>query len=213
MTDKRSHLEHDWYGAGIPGNVSLEDDVYLDSSYAFSRFISTEPTGLALGRACGAYDRATFVVGPRGKVSVGSFTCLNGVYLICHQRIEIGRHCLFAWGAVITDSWLDPPTTVASRRSAMEAAAKHPQRWMPEAAPSRPVLIEDNVWVGFDSIVLPGVTLGRGCIIGCKSVVDRDVPPYAVFVGNPGKVVRHLDADDSPEARQLAFQEHLRVQR
>lgn len=211
MTGSRTHLPHDWYAGGIPENVCFEDDVYVDSSYAFARFISAEENALHLGRGCGAYDRATFVVGPRGMVSVGSFTCLNGVYLICHERIRIGRHCLFAWGSVVTDSWLGPDTTVKSRRAVLEAAANSPSRWMPDAASPTPVTIEDNVWVGFDSVVLPGVTLGRGCIIGCKSVVDCDVPAYSVYVGNPGKIVRQLDPDDSPEARQAAFREHLRA--
>lgn len=209
MSGQRKYLEHDWYGGGIPGNVVLEDDVYVDSSYAFARFLSRHQQGLHLGRACGVYDRAAFVVGPEGIVQVGSFTCLNGVYLVCHRRITIGDHCLFAWGAVITDSQLPADASLEVRRKALRSAARDPDRWLPAASPPRPVTIEDNVWVGFDSVVLPGVRLGRGCIVGCKSVVAESVPPYAIYVGNPGRVIRYLDPDDTPDSRRLAFQKHL----
>jgi acetyltransferase-like isoleucine patch superfamily enzyme len=210
MNVRRTYLEHDWYSGGVPANVILGEDAYLDSSYAFAMFLARRKRALTLGRACGAYDRATFVVGPNGRVRVGSFTCLNGVYLVCHQEITVGDHCLLAWGSVITDSPVPQPESVAERRSALRAAAEAPDRWLPAVSPPRPVTIEDNVWVGFDSVVLPGVHLGRGCIVGCKSVVSGEIPAYAVCVGNPGRVVRYLDPDDTPRARQLAFRESLR---
>lgn len=53
-----------------------------------------------------------------------------------------------------------------------------------------PVTIEDDVDIGIGSIVLPGVTIGRGAQIGAGAVVTKDVPPYAVAVGNPARVLR-----------------------
>jgi acetyltransferase-like isoleucine patch superfamily enzyme len=67
------------------------------------------------------------------------------------------------------------------------------------------VTLEDNVWLGFDSVVLPGVTLGRGAIVGCKTIVTGDVAPYDVVVGDPMRVVRRLDPDDTREARERAL--------
>jgi maltose O-acetyltransferase len=58
-------------------------------------------------------------------------------------------------------------------------------------APPRPVVIEDDVWIGYGTIILPGVTIGTGSVIGAGSVVARDVPPFAVAAGNPC-VVRRL---------------------
>lgn len=54
----------------------------------------------------------------------------------------------------------------------------------------RPVVIEDDVWIGTRAIILPGVRVGRGCIIGAGAVLTRDVPPYSVVAGNPARVVR-----------------------
>jgi maltose O-acetyltransferase len=54
-----------------------------------------------------------------------------------------------------------------------------------------PVTISDDVWIGMRVIILPGVTIGRGAIIGAGAVVTKDVPPYCVAVGNPARVVRN----------------------
>lgn len=210
MSDGRRYLAHDWYAGAIPANVVLGRDVYLDTAYGFASFGSARSPGLVLGDACGAYDRTTFVVGPHGRVTVGAYTCLNGTYLHCNERITIGAHCLLAWGVVLTDSWLAPGTPVAARRAALAAVAADPLRRMPAAGAARPITLEDTVWVGFDAVILPGVTLGRGCVVGCKSIVERDVPPYAVVVGNPARVVRFLEPDDTDEARAAALREYAR---
>ncbi|MDQ3653919.1 MAG: acyltransferase [Chloroflexota bacterium] len=155
-----------------------------------------------MGDASGAYDRTTFVVGPDGQVTVGPYTCLNGTYLVCGDSITIGAHCLISWGTTITDSWLGPGATLAGRRLALRAAAADLERLLPPVVPPVPVVVEDAVWVGFDSVVLPGVILGRGCVVGCKTIVDQDVPPNAVVVGNPMRIVRYLDDtdDDAPRS-------------
>jgi acetyltransferase-like isoleucine patch superfamily enzyme len=55
------------------------------------------------------------------------------------------------------------------------------------------VRVEDNAWVGGGTIILPGVTIGRGAIIGAGSVVTKDVAAFSVAVGNPARVVRTRD--------------------
>ena len=45
------------------------------------------------------------------------------------------------------------------------------------------IVIEDDVWIGYDALILPGVTIGRGSIIGARSVVTKDIPPYSVYAG------------------------------
>ncbi|MDE6378964.1 MAG: acyltransferase [Muribaculaceae bacterium] len=53
-----------------------------------------------------------------------------------------------------------------------------------------PVIIEDNVWIGAKSSIMPGVTIGRGAIIGAGSVVTKDIPSYALAAGNPARVIK-----------------------
>ena len=54
----------------------------------------------------------------------------------------------------------------------------------------RPVVIEDDVWIGSRVTILPGVRVGKGAIIGASAVVTKDVPPYAVVGGNPAKIIK-----------------------
>jgi maltose O-acetyltransferase len=207
MSDARAYLEHDWYAGGIPANVVMGKDVYIDTTYGFASFFSQRNPGLILGDACGAYDRTTFVVGPSGYITVGSYTCLNGTYLVCNDCITIGAHCLLAWGVVLTDTWVELGAPVAVRRALLRAGAADPVRRLPPMGTPRPITLEDNVWVGFDAAILPGVTLGRGCVVGCKTIVTKDVPPYAVVVGNPARILRFLEPDDTDAVRKRALQE------
>jgi maltose O-acetyltransferase len=61
-----------------------------------------------------------------------------------------------------------------------------------------PIKIEDDVWVGFQAIILPGVTIGRGSIVGAGAVVTKDVPPYTVVVGVPARPLRQRRVDAAP---------------
>ena len=54
-----------------------------------------------------------------------------------------------------------------------------------------PITIEDDVWIGRRVIILPGVNIGEGSVIGAAAVVAKDVPPYSIVVGNPGKVIKN----------------------
>jgi len=54
----------------------------------------------------------------------------------------------------------------------------------------KPVVIEDNVWIGYRVIILPGVRVGENAIIGAGAVVTKDVPPYAIVGGVPAKVIK-----------------------
>lgn len=56
-----------------------------------------------------------------------------------------------------------------------------------------PVTIEDGAWVGANTIILPGVTVGRGAVVGAGSLVMKDVTANTVVMGNPARVVRRLD--------------------
>jgi acetyltransferase-like isoleucine patch superfamily enzyme len=57
---------------------------------------------------------------------------------------------------------------------------------------SEPVVIEDNVWIGSKTIILPGVRIGNHAVIGAGSIVTKDIPPRCVAAGNPARVIRYL---------------------
>ena len=58
---------------------------------------------------------------------------------------------------------------------------------------ARPITVGNNVWIGAQVCVLPGVTIGDNCVIGAGSVVNRDIPANSVAVGNPCRVVKKID--------------------
>lgn len=57
----------------------------------------------------------------------------------------------------------------------------------------RPIVIEDKVWIGINSTVLPGVRIGRGAIVGANSVVTKDVAPNTVVAGNPARFIKNIE--------------------
>lgn len=203
--------EDDWFDLPIPSNVCIENLAFLDTRYGLAPFRSTREPGLYLAYGSGAYDRTTFAVGPQGQVMVGAYSCLNGVYLSCEDRISIGDHCLIAWGVVICDTWPISDSPLSSRRDALLSSSRHLNRPLPYCGNPQPVTLEDNVWIGFGSVILPGVTLGRGCVIGCRSVIRDSVPAYAVVAGDPPRLLRTLTPTDSdPDQRQRVTTAHLR---
>lgn len=60
---------------------------------------------------------------------------------------------------------------------------------------AKPVVIEDNVWIGGAAILLPGVRIGRNAVVGAGAVVSRDVPENTIVVGNPARVVREIEQE------------------
>jgi len=61
-----------------------------------------------------------------------------------------------------------------------------------------PITVEDDVWVGGSVVVCPGVTLGKGCVVGAGSVVTKNVEQYTVVAGNPARLLRRIDISQPP---------------
>ncbi|QDY69853.1 CatB-related O-acetyltransferase [Qingshengfaniella alkalisoli] len=73
-----------------------------------------------------------------------------------------------------------------------------PQSW--EAGHKGDTLIGSDVWIGTDATLMPGVKIGAGAIIAAKTVVTKDVPPYALVAGNPAKVVKRRFDEETVDA-------------
>jgi len=187
----------DWFNGAIPDNVVLDETAYVETAFYFADYSSQAEVGARIGRGASAYGGTMFDVGPKGLVEVGEFTLLNGVRIICEAHVEIGSHCLISWNTVLMDSYR-VPTTAEDRRRCLQLLPRQTVRTWTCEAPARPVRLENNVWIGFGSCVLPGVTIGEGSVIGARSVVAEDVPPYVVVAGNPARIIRQL----SPTAKE-----------
>lgn len=203
----RRFIEHDWFPRPLPDNLVLEEMSYPDTSYSFTSFFSQKPEAFRLGYASGNYGHGIFTTGKNGEIHIGKFVVLQCTRIISNLSVVIHDHCMFSWGSVITDSWLMHETlSPAVRGNMLERAASSEHRHIEFTKPSG-VVIEENVWVGFEAVILPGVRIGRGSIIGSKSIIAEDVPPYAVVVGNPGRIIKFLEPTDTPAFKQRVISE------
>ena len=184
-------LPWDWHPGTIPDNVRLADGAYLETTYSFHRFRSRRRDALILGAHSAAYMGCMFDLGPRATFHVGRYSLLNGLWLICDHSVTIGDYCLIAWNVVIMDNYRASRAAQRRRRMLRHFALQRDPDILQAVRP-RPVHLGRNVWVGFDSCILPGVHIGDGAVIGARSVVDQDVPPYVVWAGNPARLIRRL---------------------
>ena len=199
LTPER-RVPHDWFDATVPTCVDLDDEAYLESAFSFSACRTKAEHAIRIARGAHVYSATIFDVGPAGVVSVGVCSMLNGARVICDARIEIGAYATISWNVIFMDSYRLPFDPL-QRRGYLERAARHPEWLMESCAPSQPIVLRDNVWIGFDVCVLPGVTIGEGSIVGARSVVTQDVAPYTIVAGNPARPIRELPR---PTAEQLA---------
>ena len=112
-------------------------------------------------------------------------------------RLHIGEGCLVAPGVTFgLDAEITLGRNVSVSPQATLYTATHSlgfgSRRMNLAVTPKPLHIEDGVWVGIQSLILPGLTLGHGCIVSAGSVVTQDVPPNAMVSGNPATVQQLL---------------------
>ena len=192
--DGRRQIRDDWFGTGIPSNIQIAEDVYIDSSYGFAGCHTAMENGIAIDNATGLYDRTSFAIGLNARMKIGKFSILNGCNFICNQYIEIGSYCMISWGTYISDSWLiNIGTSSKEKEDKLRYASNSIQRNInPYCGETAPVLIDDGAWIGFGSTILPGVKIGKYAVVGCKSVVSINVPAFAVVAGNPARIIKYL---------------------
>lgn len=114
---------------------------------------------------------------PGACIEIGEETRIHGSCLHAWKSIRIGKRCLIAANCHIVDSNGHP------------TALQTPEERVKSTDVPRPVVIRDDVWIGTGCVVLPGVTIGRGSIIGAGSVVTKDIPVGVIAAGNPARTI------------------------
>jgi maltose O-acetyltransferase len=112
------------------------------------------------------------------NIYIGDHVYLNVLCTIldCNE-VHIGHHVMI--GPVVQIYTAAHLLQAESRNQGLEVA--------------KPILIEDNVWLGGGAILLPGVRIGRNAVVGAGAVVPRSVPANTVVAGNPARVIREID--------------------
>ncbi len=116
--------------------------------------------------------RAQLYTGKKGKLIVGKNSRLNGVHIDARELIQIGENVRIAPYTIILDSDFHDLKDHFSNGT------------------SKPVIIEDDVWLATRCTILKGVRIGKGAVVATGAVVTKDVPPHCVVAGVPAKIIK-----------------------
>lgn len=124
-----------------------------------------------------------------GNVEIGKFTSINGPATRVFGNVNgitIGSFCSIASNVVIQEynHRFNSTTTYKIFSNILKTANAF------ECTSKGRIVISDDVWIGSQSVILSGVSIGRGSIIGAGSVVTKNVPPYSIVTGNPATILR-----------------------
>lgn len=112
------------------------------------------------------------------NIHIGDHVYLNFLCTIFDDNeVHIGHHVMI--GPVVQIYTVAHPIQAEARIQGWEVA--------------KPIIIEDNVWLGGSAILLPGVRIGRNAVVGAGAVVSRSVPANMVVAGNPARVIREIE--------------------
>ncbi len=117
---------------------------------------------------------------PGAMLVIGDDFGMTGGSIVCEERVTIGHRVTVGANTTIVDTDFHPLDPLIRQQNPTDGATK-------------PVVIEGDVFIGMNTLVLKGVTIGRGSVIGAGSVVTRDVPAGVIAAGNPARVIRSLE--------------------
>lgn len=141
-----------------------DSNSYFTKNSEIRRFVKLKASSI------GKYSR----INPNCKLSntkVGNFTAIGR-----GTAIGLGRH----------------PLNYVSTQNIFYKKNNMNNRWVkPIDLPTLKITIGNDVWVGIEALILDGVTVGDGAVVGARSVVTKDVPPYAIVVGVPAKIIKY----------------------
>ena len=132
------------------------------------------------GNPIGRSHRCVIVIGPAGTLSIGNNVGMSFTAINCKKSVRIKDNVVIGGGTCIYDSDFHP-------LDVNERNAKNNETIM-----AADVVIEDNVFIGTNSTILKGVTIGMNSIVGACSVVTKSIPPGEIWAGNPAKFIRTI---------------------
>lgn len=108
--------------------------------------------------------------GKKSRLQVGKYSFLGNISIALHEQVFIGERVCINDGVELLTASHDVSD----------------EKW---SQIKKKIVIEDYVWIGTDAMILPGVTIGRGAVVGARAVVGKSVAPETIVVGNPAKPI------------------------
>lgn len=152
------------------GKIIIGNKVVLNSDFKNSNTSLTTPV--------------KFITGINGVIKIGKNCDLNGTCMVAYNEIEIGDYCQFASSSIISDTDFHP----INPEDRLKQIIGLPFDF--ETVNKKKIKIGNNVWLGWGTIVLKGVTIGDNSIVAAGAVVVKDVPANVIVAGNPAKIIK-----------------------
>ena len=183
-------LDNDWADFPIPNNIEVGTNTFIDTSFCFEKFFSKKPVGMKIGSHV-TILKTNLATEANGYLEIGDYSYISSACLIANEKIVIGKYAFIGKGVTIVDTDFHPmdPGNRLLDTIAISPAGDKSKR---PSFQSQPVIIGDDVWIGFNATILKGVTIGAGSIIQPGSVVLRSIPPGSIVEGNPAQILKSI---------------------
>jgi len=166
-------MKPSWRFYGMPmfqihrqSTVQIGTHLQLRSSLTSNPLVPTHPVLISVRE-------------PKARLIIGNHFAMTGGVIVVTESVSIGNYVTVGANSRIMDTDFHP----------IDAELR---RGMSSGGESARIVIEDDVFLGTDCLILKGSHLGKGSVIGARSVVTGTIPPRAVAVGHPAKVIRYL---------------------
>lgn len=124
-----------------------------------------------------------------GKIEIGGYSRIGpGTVIRCMDSVKIGDYCSISTNIVISDNNNHPVHPLDTKLRMSQPPESEYNSW--GYSDHAPIVIGDCVWIGENSRICKGVTIGEGAVVAANAVVTKDVPPNSIAAGNPARIVK-----------------------
>jgi acetyltransferase-like isoleucine patch superfamily enzyme len=184
--------------------VRIHPTAIIAPSASIKIFNPPKPAQICLEIGEGSHIFSSFsLLRPQAKIQIGKRCQLGASQFICADSIEVGDDVLMAWGGTIMDNDSHPLDWEFRKNDVIQCYNDYradPADFIKNKDWSHvsiaPIKIQSRTWIGFNTAILKGITIGNNAVVAACSVVVKNVDPFTVVAGNPASAVSRLRETD-----------------